>query len=410
MTTSAAKISPAQKHQCRWHIPGPLAAVLGMRSTVFQTLEHASTPVRRPLRVPWLTPLLALYMLVVLLLDLAIELGVAVGVCYVVAVALAYFRHHLPFVWCITAASVLLVILGFSFSPVGGEVSKVIANRVLALLAIGVTAWFVTRTMASEARQLVHETELEQQVAVRTDYLARQSAELRDANAALERSNLELSRFAYVASHDLQTPLRAITSFLQLVQERYADHLDPEAADWICRTLESAARLKTLIDDLLAYSRVDSQPRAPVRVSLNEVCDEVVALLAEEINAKRGSVSREALPTVRGDRNQLQQLLRNLIENALKFHGPDPPGVHISCRALGDNWLLTVEDNGIGIAAEHQPRIFEMFRRLHGDREYPGNGIGLALSRRVVERHGGTLQVESQPGGGSRFSFSLPRG
>lgn len=381
-----------------------------MRGAEFPTLEHASTPARRRLRVPWLTLLLALYMLVVLLLDLAIELGVAISVCYVVAVALAYFRHRVPFVWHITAASVLLVIVGFSFSPVGGEAPKVIANRVLALLAIGVTAWFVTRTISGEARQRAHETELEQQVAVRTDDLARQSAELRDANAALQRSNLELSRFAYVASHDLQTPLRTITSFLQLVQERYADHLDPEAADWIRRTLDAAARLKTLIDDLLAYSRVDTQPRTPVRVSLNEICDEVVALLAEEINAKRGSVSREALPTVRGDRNQLQQLLHNLIENALKFHGPDPPGVQVSCRVLGDNWLLTVEDNGIGIAAEHQSRIFEMFRRLHDDREYPGNGIGLALSRRVVERHGGTLQVESQPGEGSRFSFSLPRG
>jgi PAS domain S-box-containing protein len=243
-----------------------------------------------------------------------------------------------------------------------------------------------------------------------TEQRERAGAALRQANEALEHSNLELKRFAYVASHDLQTPLRNVASFVELLQSTYMDQLDDRANDWIRRIVESVKQLQILIRDLLEYSRIDSQLHPFERVPLDEVFEHVISLLEApelELGAK---ITSEKLPTVLGDRSQLVQLLLNLIDNGLKYRGAEAPCVHVSCeRRNDDEWLFAVSDNGIGIAERHQEQIFEIFRRLQDQRQYPGSGIGLAICRRVVNRHGGRIWVESDLGQGSVFYFTIPQ-
>jgi PAS domain S-box-containing protein len=238
---------------------------------------------------------------------------------------------------------------------------------------------------------------------------SRQNEDLRRSNEALERSNLELQRFAYFVSHDLQTPLRSIASFVQLLQSTYGGKLDTRGNDWIDRTIGSVHYLQTLIKDLLAYSRVDSQSAPFVRVPFAEIVKDAVSLLDASIRESGAVITTGDTPDVIGDRAQLVQLLMNLLGNAIKYRGPEPPRIDISAAMTSDQagWIFSVQDNGIGIAPRHHERIFEIFRRLHDGQEYPGTGIGLAICRRVVHRHGGRIWVESEAGRGSAFKFTL---
>ncbi|HJW27503.1 MAG TPA: ATP-binding protein [Rhodocyclaceae bacterium] len=256
------------------------------------------------------------------------------------------------------------------------------------------------RKRLEEKLQRMNE-ELEKRVEERT-------AELMHANEALLRSNLELQQFAYIAAHDLQTPLRSISGFAQLLHKEYAGHLDGNADDLIRRVVDNALRMRTLIQDLLVYSRIDSLGRPLRPVSLDHLFGEVVAALEPRISELRAEVTRDELPVVLGDRSQLAQVLHNLVDNGLKYHGSDPPRVHVGAEPQGEEWVVSVRDNGIGIAPRHHRRIFDIFRRLHTQQAYPGTGIGLALCRKVVERHGGRIWVESEPGKGSVFRFTLP--
>ncbi len=234
-------------------------------------------------------------------------------------------------------------------------------------------------------------------------------AALRQSNEALERSNIELQRFAYVASHDLQTPMRNIASFVDLLQSTYAEQLDAQGRDWIRRTMESVESLQTLIRDLLNYSRIDARERPFEQIRLQEVFEHAVSLLQSQIEDAGARVTCDELPTVSGDRSQMVQLLLNLIGNGIKYRNGSPPGVHVHATRGEDNdWVFAVEDNGIGIADKYHTQIFEPFKRLHTQKEYPGTGIGLAVCRRVVQAHGGRIWVESTPGRGSRFCFTLP--
>jgi PAS domain S-box-containing protein len=238
----------------------------------------------------------------------------------------------------------------------------------------------------------------------------RQTEALRKSNEALERSNIELQRFAYVASHDLQTPMRTVASFVELLQSTYGDKLDAQANDWIRRTVEAIKHLQTLIRDLLEYSRIDSQARRFERVPLREVFDHAVSLLDASVREAGAEVSCGELPVVMGDRSQLVQLMLNLIDNGIKYRGTDPPRIHVSAERTGNEWTVAVRDNGIGIVPRYHERIFELFKRLHNQREYPGTGIGLAVCRRVVQRHGGKIWVESESGRGSVFYFTIAEG
>ena len=223
----------------------------------------------------------------------------------------------------------------------------------------------------------------------------------------LRRSNEELERFAFIASHDLQQPLRTVSGFLQLLEHKSRDRLDATAREYIRHALVGTRQMGTLIDDLLAYSRVSRDDRPLGPVPLDDVWDAAVDQLRATIEDKGARVSRDELPVVHGDQGQLVQLFANLIGNAVKYCGDATPEVRASATRRNGDWEVAVQDNGIGIDPRHHERIFEMFRRLHTDDEYEGTGVGLALAKRIVERAGGDIRVESEPGSGSRFVVRL---
>jgi PAS domain S-box-containing protein len=237
--------------------------------------------------------------------------------------------------------------------------------------------------------------------------LAQARSELEQRAAELERSNADLEQFAYVASHDLSEPLRTVTGFIQLLAQRYEGKLGDDADEFIAYALSGVARMRQLIDDLLVFSRVGSAElrRAPVRLA--DVVARVRDNLSGGLEESRGRIVAGELPTVQGDATQLEQLMQNLVSNALKFHGDEPPVVELSAERLDGTWRVTVQDNGIGIDPQHAERIFKMFQRLHDRDSYGGTGIGLAVCKRIVERHGGEISVEPNPDGGSRFAFTI---
>lgn len=225
---------------------------------------------------------------------------------------------------------------------------------------------------------------------------------------SLERSNLELQRFAYVAAHDLRTPLRSIMSFAQLLHQKYHTRFDTEADEWLDRLLKAACRMSDLTRDLLDYARVDSRGHRFAPTDMRQLVGEVISTLSEPIRETGAHVTSSDLPVVMADRTQLAQTLQNLLDNALKYRGHDRPDIHVSATRGHGEWVFAVRDNGIGIAPKHRARIFDLFQRLHTLQKYPGTGIGLAICRRVIERHGGKIWVESEPGKGSVFYFTLP--
>lgn len=238
--------------------------------------------------------------------------------------------------------------------------------------------------------------------------LEHKTGELSQAVEALARSNAELQQFAYIASHDLQTPLRSISGFVQLLQSEYEGKLDEQADDWIRRTVQSIKQMQILIRDVLAYSGIDARSRPFQQTNVGDVFNGAVATLESAIRDSNAQVTCDELPIVMGDSSQLMQLMQNLIENALKYHGADPPRVHVSAAQSGSEWTFSVRDNGIGIDPKHHEKIFQIFRRLHDQQEFPGTGIGLAICHRVVHHHGGKIWVESQFGQGSVFHFTIP--
>ncbi len=242
-----------------------------------------------------------------------------------------------------------------------------------------------------------------------------QGVERRHAEIALEerardlaRSNADLEQFAYVASHDLQEPLRMVASYVQLIERRYKDKLDGNAREFIGFAVEGVTRMRRLIEDLLAYSRVGTRGRDPVLVDVAGVVSTAEKNLEQAIAESGAQITRDELPQVLADEGQLLQVFQNLIGNAIKFRRDEPPRVHVGARRQGNEWIFSVRDNGIGIEREYFERIFVIFQRLNPREIYPGTGIGLAISKKIVERHGGRIWVESTPGTGSTISFSLP--
>ncbi len=228
------------------------------------------------------------------------------------------------------------------------------------------------------------------------------------AEEELARSNVELEQFASAASHDLQEPLRMITSYIQILTEDYGDRLDGDADRYVGYIVDGATRMKALIDDLLAYSRIGNEPVPLEPVDCNAVLELVLGDLAGAIEDVSARVTHDPLPQVMGDGTQLAQVFQNLISNGIKFRGEALPHVHVSTTRMEGDWVFSVRDNGIGIDPSHYERIFQMFQRLHHRSEYPGTGIGLALCSKVVQRHGGRIWVESEPGAGSAFRFTIP--
>jgi len=229
-----------------------------------------------------------------------------------------------------------------------------------------------------------------------------------ERTAELVRSNGELQQFAYAASHDLQEPLRMVTSYLQLLERRYKDKLDDDARDFIAFAVDGAARMQGLINGLLAYSRIGTRGNPFAPTDLEGVLGQAWKNLEMSAQESGARLVSDPLPAVLADEQQLIQLFQNLLANAIKFRSDQPPRIHIGAVPQQDRWLFSVRDNGIGFDMKNADRIFHMFQRLHTRQEYPGSGIGLPLSRKIVERHGGRIWAESAPGTGSTFFFTLP--
>jgi signal transduction histidine kinase len=246
--------------------------------------------------------------------------------------------------------------------------------------------------------------------------LSQAEAALRKANEhmtrkaqELARSNAELEQFAYVASHDLQEPLRMVSSYTQLIVRRYGERLDSDGKEFMDFIVDGAARMKQLIEDLLAYSRVGTRGKELKATDCEVVLQKALTNLRATVEASSALVTHDPLPTIEADATQLVQLFQNLIGNAIKFRGTNAPCVHVSAKEQDDAWLFGVEDNGIGIDPQYSERIFMVFQRLHNKAEYPGTGIGLAICKKVVDRHGGRIWVESKSDSGSNFYFTLPK-
>ena len=231
---------------------------------------------------------------------------------------------------------------------------------------------------------------------------------LREKTGELARSNKGLEEFAYVVSHDLQEPLRMVSNYCQLLEKRYRNRLDLDGRELLWYAADGAKRMQQLIKDLLIYYRVGASGHPVSTVDCQRVLDRVLKDLHLTIADAEAVVTRDSLPAVLGDEVQWAQLFHNLISNAIKFRREKPLRIHISARKEQGNWIFSVRDNGIGIAPEHAEQIFRVFQRLHSREEYPGTGIGLAICKRIVENYGGRIWVESQPGQGSVFFFSLP--
>jgi light-regulated signal transduction histidine kinase (bacteriophytochrome) len=236
----------------------------------------------------------------------------------------------------------------------------------------------------------------------------RAEEKVKESLEELERSNTELEQFAYAASHDLQEPLRMVTSYAQLLEKRYKDKLDDDAKDFINYAVGGATRMQKMIDGLLLYSRIQTRGKHFVPIDCSSVVAQAISNLKIHIDETHAIVESDDLPTINADEMQLIRLFQNLIDNALKFHGSEVPRIHISASGRGNKWMFSISDNGIGIDSKYKDRIFVIFQRLHGEEEFPGTGMGLAICKRIVERHSGQIWVDSDLGQGATFYFTIP--
>ena len=273
-----------------------------------------------------------------------------------------------------------------------------------------------------EANRDLEQSNLKLEAARRDAELAQNAAEkarldiesahqtIERANLELQRSNEELGHFAYVASHDLQEPLRAISGCVQLLQRRYEGQIDARADQFISHAVDGAQRMQTLINDLLAYSRVGTRDQEFAAIEVETLIAQVKRSLSAQIEESGAQITQDAMPTIHGDAQQLEQVWQNFLSNAIKFCGDKTPQIHLGATRDDANasWIFSVSDHGPGIEPQYFERIWVMFQRLHTRSEYPGTGIGLAICKKIIERHGGTVSVESEAGEGTTFSFSVP--
>jgi len=264
-------------------------------------------------------------------------------------------------------------------------------------------------TLISSVRSALRARQRQYQI---RDYISRREQDaqmIRESEASLRRANSELEEFAYVASHDIQEPLRMINSYTQLLLRRHVNKDNAQAQEYADQVRGGVRRVERLIQDLLSYSQMIQVGQTAATVAdLNGSLAEALAVLKDRIQESRATVRYEPLPEVQGDEQQLAHVFQNLLSNALKYCRKDePPIVHITSRKRGGEWVIEVQDNGIGFDNEYGEKIFGLFKRLHRD-EYPGTGLGLAICKRIVERYGGTMWADSKPGTGSKFYFALP--
>lgn len=305
----------------------------------------------------------------------------------------------IPVIFMTALSDIADKITGYKMGAVDYITKPFHTEEVLARINTHLTLQGMRRQLEEQNRQL------QQEIAVRQNA----EAVLAQRSQELTRSNAELEQMAYVASHDLQEPLRMVTSYLQLLVQRYGGRLDTDAHEFIGFAVDGAKRMQALIDDLLTYSRVGTKAKPLEPVDCTPVVETALRSLRMVIEESGAQIEYGTLPTVLGDAAQLAQLFQNLIANALKFRADQPPRIQIRAEREDGFWRFEVQDNGIGIAPEYFDRIFVMFQRLHSRSTYPGTGIGLAICKKIVERHGGRIWVESEPGQGALFKFTLLR-
>ncbi|ADB62287.1 integral membrane sensor signal transduction histidine kinase [Haloterrigena turkmenica DSM 5511] len=340
----------------------------------------------------------------------------------------AYYPRIL--LWVVVGVTVMGIALGLRVLHPGVEVQFTFGTQAV-FLAIGSVAGLAIGV--HEAQALIQAAALEEQ----NEALKRTEQRLEETVEELEASNEQLEQFAYAASHDLQEPLRMVTSYLDLLEDRYADEFDDDGEEFLAFARDGADRMDTTIDALLEYSRVETQGGAFDTVDLEAILDDVLADLQFKLEEEDADLTREPLPAVAGDESQLRQVFQNLLANAIEYSGGEPPRIHIAATPetsdidtdtdAASAWRISVSDEGPGIPTDDQDRIFEIFQRLHSSEEQSGSGIGLALCQRIVERHGvrpdserpgstdersesvgGEIWVDSEPGEGSTFSLTLP--
>jgi PAS domain S-box-containing protein len=293
---------------------------------------------------------------------------------------------------------------GHLFNALSGKMSPIFEVRVLCKSGRYTTGEFIGAPHIKDGKVI-------EVIGFAREITDRKKAEeaLKEKTEELARSNRELEAFAYVASHDLQEPLRMVTNFVQLLAKRYKGKLDSNADDFINFAVDGTMRMWNLINDLLAYSRVGTRAHPFEPINCETILQEALDNLKVTMEESGAVVTHDSLPTVMADSSQLGQLFQNLIGNAIKFRGNERPRIHVSANRNGHGWTFSVRDNGIGIAPEYTERIFIIFQRLHGRQQYPGTGIGLAICKKIVERHGGRIWVESTPEKGATFYFTLPK-
>ncbi|MFC4440309.1 ATP-binding protein [Halostagnicola sp. GCM10023398] len=288
---------------------------------------------------------------------------------------------------------IILILILYELQPAAGIEN--IDRSVLILTGFGTAAGFGVGRYDAQAKSRAREIELQNQ-------------KLQQIQDELEESNKRLEHFAYAASHDLQEPLRMISSYLQLIENRYANELDEDGEEFLEYAIDGSKRMKEMIDGLLEYSRVNTQGKPLEPVDLNDIVTDARKNLEIQIRESNADIECDELPRVNGDASQLRQLFQNLFSNAIEYSGDQPPRVDVFAERTGEKWKLSVRDDGIGIDPKDQDHIFDVFERLHSHEEHAGTGIGLALCKRITERHDGEIWVDSEPGEGATFSFTLP--
>ncbi|MFX1418958.1 MAG: ATP-binding protein, partial [Promethearchaeota archaeon] len=244
-------------------------------------------------------------------------------------------------------------------------------------------------------------------VSILSEHISKRETEFNEIMENLRRSNEDLQQFAYVASHDLQEPLRAIVSFSQLLEDKYQDKIDMNGKEYIHFITDGAKKMNTLIKDLLLYSRITTHAKPSKIVDIKMVLEDALYNLQEAIKESGTVITYDKMPILKVDKTQFIQLFQNLLSNAIKFRSTEPPRIHIGAIKLNDEWLFSVKDNGIGIESKYFAKLFNIFYRLHTKEEYPGTGIGLPICKKIVQRYGGKIWVESELSKGSTFYFTI---